>query len=65
MKRVWNKNQDSLSNFFEITLQVRSNLAWNDAILEPKLPKSYYHHQETFIKHLGVQEISLYLIRTL
>lgn len=31
MKRVWNKNQDSLSNF-EITLQVRPNLAWNDTI---------------------------------
>lgn len=64
MKRVWNKNQDSLSNFFEITLQVRPNLAWNDTIVGPKLPKSY-HHQETFIKHLGVQEISLYLIKTL
>lgn len=43
MKRVWNKNQDSLSNFFEITLQVRPNLAWNDTIVGPKLPKSYYH----------------------
>lgn len=65
MKRVWNKNLDALSNFFEITLQVGPNLACNDTIVGSKLSKSYYHHQETFIKHLRVQEISLYLIKTL